>query len=212
MDTAVVREDAAALSSVAKNRRIPERRTVYDTAVERDDRKALSTVTSQARAPQSGAGRKHYELKIGPIERLPKQQGTRVRIGLAPDKKANHTAYQNISVRIGDDRYVYSEAWSMGAKGRQYDYFSVPPELRHRKYTSTAETWLEPGGIDSSYKRGELHDAESPWGLARGRWERREPPAGSTVTHRKTTLRWRNGKLLAPEETRRSAARAGASR
>ena len=46
MDTAILREDSAGLSSVTKNRRIPDRRRVIiDTAVLADDQKALTSVT-----------------------------------------------------------------------------------------------------------------------------------------------------------------------
>ena len=45
MDTAIEREDAGALSSVAPKRRLPRRRKlVFDTAVVRDDRKGLTSV------------------------------------------------------------------------------------------------------------------------------------------------------------------------
>ena len=53
MDTAIEREDAGALSSVAPKRRLPRRRKlVFDTAVVRDDRKAL---TSVHKGPRGGA-------------------------------------------------------------------------------------------------------------------------------------------------------------
>jgi hypothetical protein len=151
--------------------------------------------------PQQGTGRQ-YELHVGPIQRLAKQAGTRVLIGLRPNKRANYAVYQNIRVRIGDDRYDYSEAWSMGSSKKQFDFFSVPADLRGDAYTSTADMWIEPGGIDPSYQSGAVHDAESPWGLARGRWEMREPPEGAAVTTRTTTLRWQDGEMVPPQETR----------
>ena len=53
MDTAIEREDAGALSSVAPKRRLPRRRKlVFDTAVVRDDRKGL---TSVHKGPRGGA-------------------------------------------------------------------------------------------------------------------------------------------------------------
>ena len=91
----------------------------------------------------------------------------------------------------------------MNAKGTRYDTFSVPPELRDHTYTSVAEMWIEPGGVDVSYQPGELYDAETPWGLARGRWTLREPSEGTTVISRTTRLRWENDQLLEPEERRR---------
>ena len=46
MDTAVLRDDAAGLSSVTKKTKIPEkRRVIVDTAVISDDQKALTSVT-----------------------------------------------------------------------------------------------------------------------------------------------------------------------
>ena len=46
MDTAVLRDDAAGLSSVTKKTKIPEkRRVIVDTAVISDDQKALTSAT-----------------------------------------------------------------------------------------------------------------------------------------------------------------------
>ena len=45
MDTAILRDDSAGLSSVTKKRTIPDRRRVFDTAVLSDDQKQLTSVT-----------------------------------------------------------------------------------------------------------------------------------------------------------------------
>ena len=150
-------------------------------------------------------GARQYELHIGPIKELTgrrKNAGTRVLLRLQPNHKRSYTVYQNIRSRIGDDVYLYSEAWSMGAKGAQYDFFSVPEDLRGEAYVSHADTWIEPGGIDPSYQPGKPHDAESPWGAAHGRWELRRPPVGAIVTTRTTKLRWKDGVLQKPFELR----------
>ena len=147
-------------------------------------------------------GAQTLELRVWPIELLPKHAGTRVLIGLRPNRRASYTVYQNLRVRIGAASYDYLEAWSMGSAKKQWDFFSVPAELCEDTYTSTADMWIEPGGIDSSYQPGVLYDADSPWGLARGRWDMREPPEGAAVTTRTTTLRWQDGEMLPPQETR----------
>ena len=91
----------------------------------------------------------------------------------------------------------------MNAKGVPYDFFSVPPELRDKVYYSDAEIWLEKGGVDKTYRPGKAHDAESPWGTAKGRAQLRPVPPGATVVRRKTTLRWnRQGKMMEPVEKR----------
>ena len=143
-------------------------------------------------------------LVVSKLVRLPKDGGSKVKLSLKPNKKANYTAYQNVKMKIGSDTYVYSEAWSMNAKGVPYDFFSVPPELRDKVYYSDAQIWLEKGGVDNkTYKRGTKHDAESPWGTAHGRKELRPVPPGATVVRRNTTLRWdRQGKMLEPVEKR----------
>jgi hypothetical protein len=138
-----------------------------------------------------------------PPTRLPKDAGTKVKLTLKPNKKANYTAYQNITVKIGSDTYSYSEAWSMGAKGVPADFFSVPADLRDKLYYSDATIWLEKGGVDKTYKMGTKHDAETPWGTAKGRQELRPVPPGAQTLRRKTTLRWnKQGKLMTPLEKR----------
>lgn len=141
-------------------------------------------------------------LVVGPLTRLPKDAGTRVKMSLKPAKKASYTAYQNITVTLGDDTYDYSEAWSLGAKGTQYDTFLVPEERRDEKYRSVAYMWIEPGGVDRSYRVGTLHD--EPWGTAKGRYEKRTPPDGALLVERATTLTWDSaGKMRPPKEQRR---------
>ena len=127
-------------------------------------RKQAQPVTWQSNA-------KMPELNLSSMVKLPKQAGVRVKISLKPNKKASYTAYQNIDTRLGEDRYIYSEAWSMGSTKTQYDNFSVPEERRHEQYTCKAEMWLETGGVPTKYKAGKLH--EQPWGTAQGFKERR---------------------------------------
>jgi hypothetical protein len=91
--------------------------------------------------------------------------GSVVEFSLKPKTKRAYTAYQNIHVKIGQDEYTYSEAWRMAAKGEKKDYFSVPEDLRDQLYYSDATIWLEPGGLDRTYREGTPHDADSPfWG------------------------------------------------
>ena len=111
-------------------------------------------------------------------------EGMRVRIQLKPNKKANYTAYQNITVRIGKDKYKYSEAWTLNTSKTQYDTFSVPEELRDQTYRSTAEMWIEKGGVDKSYQKGKLYSADTPWGMTKGRMKMRKVPPGTKVTRR----------------------------
>ena len=60
---------------------------------------------------------KEPELVVGALTRLPRHAGSKVKLSLKPNNKANYAAYQNITVKIGGDTYKYSEAWSMSAKG-----------------------------------------------------------------------------------------------
>ena len=144
------------------------------------------------------------ELVVGKLVRLPNHAGSKVKLSLKPNKKANYTAYQNITVKIGKDEYKYSEAWSMGAKGVVYDLFSVPKDLRDQVYFSDAEVWLEKGGVDPSYTRGTAHSSDTPWGTAKGRRQFRRIPANAKVTRRKTTLRWNTrGEMMTPIEKRK---------
>ena len=143
------------------------------------------------------------KLKLGKMEPIPEDpnEGRRVLIRLKPNKKANYTAYQNITVTIGKDKYVYSEAWSLNTTKSRYDTFSVPPDLRHLTYKSKADMWIEKGGVDGTYKVGKLHDAKSPWGKTKGRWKLREVPADTKVTHRETKFTWsKDGKITATEK------------
>jgi hypothetical protein len=143
------------------------------------------------------------KLNLGKMEPIPEDpnEGRRVLIRLKPNKKANYTAYQNITVKIGDDKYVYSEAWSLNTTKSRYDTFSVPDDLRHHKYKSTAEMWIEKGGVDSTYKVGKLYSTRSPWGKTKGRWKLREIPANTKVTRRETVFRWsEGGKITATEK------------
>ena len=137
------------------------------------------------------------ELNLSSLVKLPKQAGVRVKISPKPNKKASYTAYQNIDTRLGEDRYIYSEAWSMGSTKTQYDNFSVPEERRHEQYTCKAEMWLETGGVPTTYKAGKLY--EQPWGTAQGFKERRTPPDGTEVRMlvRHTVLNWdqKTGKM-----------------
>ena len=137
-------------------------------------------------------------LVVGDIERLPSDGGTRVRLRLSPNKKASYTAYQNIAVFLNGRTWLYSEAWSLNTTKGVHDVFSLPEELRQQAwYVSAADIWLEPGGVDPSYKRGVAHDAETPWGTAKGRHELRRPPQGAEVTRRVTRLEWDQSELLA---------------
>ena len=136
-------------------------------------------------------------LVVGPM--VEQNNGTRVKIGLKPAKKASYTAYQNIRVTLGDDVYDYSEAWSLKSKGTQYDTFWVPPDRRDETYRSVAEMWLEKGGVDKKYKAGKK--GADPWGTAKGLKQRRKPPTGATMVHRTTTLTWNaQGKLTSREQ------------
>ena len=148
---------------------------------------------------------KHPRLVVAKMQRLPKEAGIHVRIGLSPNKKANYTTYQNVDMSIGSTKYRYSEAWSMGSKNTQYDYFQVPQDLRNKVYRSDVVMWLEPGGIDKTYKEGKAFDAKSPWGTAHGRDNyHRTPPDGAGMLRRITVLKWDSkGKLLEPKETRK---------
>ena len=111
-------------------------------------------------------------FKVSDNQPLPKNAGIRVLMSL--HKKAGYTVYQNVDTRLGSDRYVYSEAWSMNTNKKQYDYFQVPPERRNERHKVVAEMWLEKGGVDRNYKAGTLY--EDPWGTAKGYKERRTPP------------------------------------
>ena len=91
------------------------------------------------------AAPKPLELVVGPIEELKNNAGSKVKLSLKPNKKASYTAYQNITVKIGTDKYQYSEAWSFGEKGGKQDLFSVPEDLRKNIYFSDAFMWLEKG-------------------------------------------------------------------
>ena len=73
---------------------------------------------------------------------------------------------------------------------------------RHHTYKSTAEMWIEPGGVDKSYKVGKRHDADTPWGMTKGRWELRKVPPGTKVTHRKTVFKWNKDGKIEAKETR----------
>ena len=72
----------------------------------------------------------------------------------------------------------------MAAKGEKKDYFSVPEDLRDQLYYSDATIWLEPGGVDRTYKAGTPHEAESPWGTQPGKFELRPIPNGSIASGR----------------------------
>ena len=142
-------------------------------------------------------------LVVGPLQTLSRNEGSRVKIALKPSKKANFTAYQNITVKIGGDAYTYCEAWSLNSQKAQFDTFSVPPDLRDKLYHSDAKMWLEPGGVDATYKVGRKHDAATPWGATKGAMTQRTIPATAAVTRRKTTLRWTpDGTLMPPTEKR----------
>jgi hypothetical protein len=155
--------------------------------------------------PPKKKPRAEPKLVVGPLTRLPKHAGSKVKISLKPSKKANYTAYQNIVVKIGADEYKYSEAWSLGAKGVPHDLFSVPEDLRDQLYFSDAKMWIEKGGVDSSYTRGKAHKSTTPWGTAKGRAEFRRIPSGAKVVRRKTTLRWNaRGEMMAPVEKRKT--------
>ena len=141
-------------------------------------------------------------LVVGPLSQIPKEAGTRVKISLKPAKKASYTAYQNIEVTLGEDTYEYSEAWSLGGKKTVYDTFMVPKERRNETYKSVAYMWIESGGVDRSYKAGKLF--KDPWGTAKGRKQRRDPPEDTRVVERVTTLKWNcAGKLQTPVEKRK---------
>ena len=155
--------------------------------------------------PKKKKGKKNPpELVVGKPTLLKKDAGTKVKLSLKPNKKDTYTAYQNIKVKIGGDEYNYSEAWSMNARGTPEDFFSVPEDLRSNLYFSDASIWLEKGGVDKSYTRGEPHSADTPWGTAKGRNQFRRIPVGSKVTQRKTTLRWKTSKnMMKPSEKRK---------
>ena len=86
-------------------------------------------------------------------------------------------------------------------KSSSGNLFSVPKDLRDRVYFSDAKVWLEKGGVDSSYTRGTAHNADTPWGTAKGRRQFRRIPVGAKVTRRKTTLRWNTrGEMMTPIE------------
>ena len=134
-----------------------------------------------------------------------RNDGTRVKISLAPNKKANYTAYQNIKVTLGSDTYDYSEAWSMNTTKTVHDTFMVSKDRRSETYRSVAYMWLEPGGVDKSYKAGKLFT--DPWGTAKGKDGRRKPPDGATLIERVTTLKWnKDGTMKPPTEKRKSVA------
>ena len=148
--------------------------------------------------------KKPPELVVGALTLLPKHFGSKVKLSLKPNKKVNYTAYQNITVKIGSDKYEYSEAWSFGEKGGKQDLFSVPKDLRKNIYFSDAFMWLEKGGVDKSYKRGTAHSVDTPWGTAKGRDQLRPIPVGAKVTRRKTTLRWKTPtEMMRPTEKRK---------
>jgi hypothetical protein len=131
--------------------------------------------------------------------------GSVVEFSLKPKPKSAYTAYQNIHVKIGQDEYTYSEAWRMAAKGEKKDYFSVPEDLRDQLYYSDATIWLEPGGVDRTYKAGTPHEAESPWGTQPGKFELRPIPNGVRTIRRRTTLRWdAHGQLMLPIAEKRT--------
>ena len=155
----------------------------------------------KARAPKAEAPK----LKLGEAKVLAKtNEGMRVRIQLKPNKKANYTAYQNITVRIGKDKYKYSEAWTLNTSKTQYDTFSVPEELRDQTYRSTAEMWIEKGGVDKSYQKGKLYRADTPWGMTKGRMKMRKVPPGTKVTRRKTVMKWSKDGTIDVNEVERS--------
>jgi|EP01046_Picozoa_sp_COSAG06_P000235 hypothetical protein len=131
-------------------------------------------------------------------------EGMRVRIQLKPNKKASYTAYQNITVRIGKDKYEYSEAWSLNSSKTQYDTFSVPEDLRKHTYRSTAEMWIEKGGVDKSYTVGKLYSADTPWGLTKGSSKMRKVPVGTKVLYRKTVMKWSKDGTINVNEVERS--------
>ena len=138
-------------------------------------------------------------LALGPLERLPHEKGTRVRIKLKPNKPAKYSAFQNIKVVMGADTYNYSEAWSLDTTKGVWDTFSIPADLNHLPYSSDAFMWIQPGTIPSSYKIGEKHSSKTPWGMARGRWKEKTPPVGAQVIRRQTGLTWRGGVMQRPK-------------
>ena len=135
----------------------------------------------------------------------------KVLMSLVPNKKASFTVYQNVSMRIGRDKYDYSEAWTLNSTKKQYDYFEVPEELRSAKYSSRVLMWLEKGGIDKTYRRGKAFEAASPWGTAHGRKAMRGPPTGTKVLRRITRMSWNAQGQLTVEEERKILTAGGAT-
>eukprot|EP01048_Picozoa_sp_COSAG05_P021627 COSAG05_NODE_4043_length_1703_cov_2.033666_3_plen_78_part_00 len=45
-------------------------------------------------------------LVVSKLVRLPKDAGSKVKLSLKPNKKANYTAYQNVKMKIGSDTYT----------------------------------------------------------------------------------------------------------
>ena len=150
--------------------------------------------------PKAAPTKKEPTLVVTPLKQT-KDTGTQVQIKLKPNKPAPTIAYQTVTLKLGTDTYVYSEAWSLqGSKG-VFDTFLVPENRRDELYYSVVSMWIEPAPMDKTYKTGTV--GEQPWGKAFGKKHTRPIPSGVDVVERKTTLRWdKKGKMMKPVEKR----------
>eukprot|EP01047_Picozoa_sp_COSAG01_P051562 COSAG01_NODE_5334_length_4326_cov_144.633073_4_plen_526_part_00 len=162
-----------------------------------------------------------YRLELSAPKRLPRQHGSYVQFIVKKRRDDSTfvrvrecviTVYQNISFIVNGTETCYSECWTLNTSKSVIDEFHMPTHLFEKvpnfRYQSFAECWLELGSPDPSYKPGSLlgdgTDPKSPWGRAKGRWDLREVPAGTTPIRRETILLWTNGAMHEPVEIRKT--------